>query len=43
MGPVDIHSFHFAKERPTVIMMCGLQGSGKTTTSGKLALEPARR
>ena len=22
---------------PTVIMMCGLQGSGKTTTSGKLA------
>lgn len=23
--------------RPTVIMMCGLQGSGKTTTSGKLA------
>ena len=23
--------------KPTVIMMCGLQGSGKTTTSGKLA------
>lgn len=23
--------------RPTIIMMCGLQGSGKTTTSGKLA------
>lgn len=23
---------------PTVIMLCGLQGSGKTTTSGKLAL-----
>ncbi len=37
MGPVD-HSFHFAKDRPTVIMLCGLQGSGKTTTSGKLAL-----
>ncbi|HEV8060112.1 MAG TPA: signal recognition particle protein [Gemmataceae bacterium] len=37
MGPVD-HGFHFAKDRPTVIMMCGLQGSGKTTTSGKLAL-----
>ncbi|MBY0522378.1 MAG: signal recognition particle protein [Gemmataceae bacterium] len=37
MGPVD-HSFHFAKERPTVIMLCGLQGSGKTTTAGKLAL-----
>ena len=26
------------KNKPTVIMMCGLQGSGKTTTSGKLAL-----
>ncbi|KAA0209745.1 signal recognition particle protein [bacterium] len=25
-------------DRPTVIMMCGLQGSGKTTTCGKLAL-----
>jgi signal recognition particle subunit SRP54 len=37
MGPVD-HSFHFARERPTVIMLCGLQGSGKTTTAGKLAL-----
>jgi signal recognition particle subunit SRP54 len=37
MGPVD-HAFHFAKERPTVIMLCGLQGSGKTTTAGKLAL-----
>src|SRR5438445_2042807 len=37
MGPVD-HSFHFAKDRPTVIMLCGLQGSGKTTTAGKLAL-----
>jgi signal recognition particle subunit SRP54 len=32
------HSFHFAKDRPTVIMLCGLQGSGKTTTAGKLAL-----
>jgi len=30
--------FHFAKDRPTVIMLCGLQGSGKTTTAGKLAL-----
>jgi signal recognition particle subunit SRP54 len=37
MGPVD-HAFHFAKDRPTVIMLCGLQGSGKTTTAGKLAL-----
>ena len=37
MGPVD-HSFHFAKDGVTVIMLCGLQGSGKTTTAGKLAL-----
>lgn len=37
MGPVD-HNFHFAKDKPTVIMLCGLQGSGKTTTAGKLAL-----
>jgi len=37
MGPVE-HGFHWAKERPTTIMLCGLQGSGKTTTAGKLAL-----
>ena len=28
----------FVEPPPTVIMMCGLQGSGKTTTCGKLAL-----
>ncbi len=28
----------FAKHPPTVIMLCGLQGSGKTTHAGKLAL-----
>lgn len=27
----------FAKEAPTIYMMVGLQGSGKTTTTGKLA------
>src|SRR5947209_11596483 len=37
MGPVDVR-IHFAKDRPTIIMLCGLQGSGKTTTAGKLAL-----
>src|SRR5262252_9648543 len=37
MGPVD-HRMPFAKDRPTVLMLCGLQGSGKTTTAGKLAL-----
>jgi len=26
-----------ASQAPTVLMLCGLQGSGKTTTSGKLA------
>jgi signal recognition particle subunit SRP54 len=38
MGPVD-HRIPYAKDRPTVLMMCGLQGSGKTTTTGKLALK----
>lgn len=28
---------HYQSSRPTVIMMVGLQGSGKTTTTGKLA------
>ena len=28
---------HYANTRPTVIMMVGLQGSGKTTSTGKLA------
>jgi signal recognition particle subunit SRP54 len=37
MGPVD-HRIPMAKDRPTVVMLCGLQGSGKTTTCGKLGL-----
>jgi signal recognition particle subunit SRP54 len=37
MGPVD-PGFRFAKDRPTVLMLCGLQGQGKTTSAGKLAL-----
>ncbi len=36
MGPVD-PSIRFEKSGLTVLMLCGLQGSGKTTTSGKLA------
>jgi signal recognition particle subunit SRP54 len=36
MGPSD-PSIRFEKVGPTVLMLCGLQGSGKTTTSGKLA------
>ena len=37
MGPVD-SVIRFAKDRPTVLMLCGLQGQGKTTTAAKLAL-----
>jgi len=36
MGPVDT-SFAWAKKGPTAVMLVGLQGSGKTTTVGKLA------
>jgi signal recognition particle subunit SRP54 len=36
MGPVDT-TLEFASKGPTAIMMVGLQGSGKTTTAGKLA------
>jgi len=36
MGPVDAH-IKFRADGPTVILMAGLQGSGKTTTCGKLA------
>jgi signal recognition particle subunit SRP54 len=31
------------ESRPSVVLMCGLQGSGKTTTSGKLALRLRKR
>ena len=37
MGPVDTSLRDAAKGRPTGVMMVGLQGSGKTTTAGKLA------
>jgi signal recognition particle subunit SRP54 len=36
MGPVD-PSIRFEKAGTTVLMLCGLQGSGKTTTCGKIA------
>jgi signal recognition particle subunit SRP54 len=36
MGPVD-HSLHLRRGELVVLMLCGLQGSGKTTTCGKLA------
>ncbi|HEX8340360.1 MAG TPA: signal recognition particle protein [Tepidisphaeraceae bacterium] len=37
MGPVDT-KIYTVTPGPTIVMMCGLQGSGKTTTCGKLAL-----
>ena len=36
MGPVD-HSIAVRRGETSIIMMCGLQGAGKTTTCGKLA------
>ena len=33
----DDSEIHYQNNRPTVIMMVGLQGSGKTTSAGKLA------
>ncbi len=45
MGPVDPR-IPFVQPGPTILMLAGLQGSGKTTTCGKLAkmlLEKAKR
>jgi len=36
MGPVD-HEIPFRSGDTTILMLCGLQGSGKTTTCGKIA------
>ena len=37
MGPVD-HKIPQRGDRPVILMLCGLQGSGKTTTAAKLAV-----
>jgi signal recognition particle subunit SRP54 len=37
-GQAPEHPIAFAAKPPTVVMMVGLQGAGKTTTCGKLAL-----
>jgi signal recognition particle subunit SRP54 len=42
MGPVDTR-IYTVQPPPTIIMMCGLQGSGKTTTCGKLAMYLQRK
>lgn len=36
LGSED-NEIHYQSNRPTIIMMVGLQGTGKTTTTGKLA------
>lgn len=36
MGPVD-PQIHYVSPGPTILLMAGLQGSGKTTTAAKLA------
>jgi signal recognition particle subunit SRP54 len=33
----DVAKFNYSPKPPTVVLMCGLQGSGKTTTTAKLA------
>ena len=37
MGGSEAARIHIKSKPPTVIMMCGLQGAGKTTMAGKLA------
>jgi len=38
LGGAEASELNLAVAPPAVILMCGLQGSGKTTTTGKLAL-----
>ena len=42
MGPPDSR-FYYSSSGPTVVMLAGLQGSGKTTTAGKLARSLAKK
>jgi len=42
MGPADA-SISFAERGPTILMLAGLQGSGKTTTCAKMALYLSKR
>jgi signal recognition particle subunit SRP54 len=37
MGPVDT-AIMTVSPGPTIVMLCGLQGAGKTTTAGKMAM-----
>jgi len=42
MGEGEDYDLHLSAKPPVPIMLCGLQGSGKTTTCGKLALKLRR-
>ena len=42
MGEGEQSSLDLAARPPVPIMLCGLQGAGKTTTCGKLALKLRR-
>ncbi len=37
LGGEEAPKFNYGSQPPTVILLCGLQGSGKTTTAAKLA------
>ena len=39
----EVSRLEFSQKPPTVIMMCGLQGAGKTTATGKLALNLTKK
>lgn len=39
----DTARLEFAQKPPTIIMMCGLQGAGKTTATAKLALSLSKQ
>ncbi len=40
-GPGRSRRFHFAKDRPTVLMLCGLQGSGQNDHCRQAGPDPA--
>ena len=42
VGGDEVEGLNLSLNPPTVMMMAGLQGSGKTTTAGRLALRLAR-
>ena len=43
IGGTEAATLQFSSKSPTVIMMCGLQGAGKTTAPAKLALHLSKQ